>query len=197
MKAQLSLIVIFALLAFSGRSELELPYEMPSFDPVVGSLKGFYGGMYQALGLGNLTDLMSCYTTTTGGVEMAFYYQWAASVAQSTVATANNATWFYFNSTGAYLYLSIPTSTLTCLHRTNDYSRLLAGLKIDIALTIVLDAFQAYMQTNNVTYYNQFSTIYQDLNNLNINAAGQVFGQFVYNVTQLAIQMEGNYSDDE
>lgn len=197
MKTQFSVIVVLALFAFSARSEMEYPFDMPSFDPVVGSLKGFYSGMYNALGLGELTDLMSCYGTASGGVEMAFYYQWAASVASSTPATSNNATWFYFNSTGAYLYLSIPTSVLTCVHQSHDYARLLAGVKIDVALTIVLDAFQSYMLNNTVTYYNQFTSIYQSLNSLNIYAAGQTYGQFVYNVTQLAIQMENSESADE
>jgi hypothetical protein len=196
-------VLTLALVAIVSGQNLRSHKNSPNesfggFNPVIGALQQFYTGIFQGLNAGSLVDVMSCYTTTSGALEMEFYYEWVMNVAKANVSTAQNATWFYFNSTGANIYLEIPTYVLNCVHNSQDYATLVKAAGIDLDLTIVFDAFEAYLTNNTQTYYNQFSTMFSQFNSLNATGAGQTYAAFIQNVAQIAIEMENSdYQKDD
>mmetsp|Transcript_22766 Transcript_22766/g.19788 ORF Transcript_22766/g.19788 Transcript_22766/m.19788 type:complete len:186 (-) Transcript_22766:201-758(-) len=180
-----SFIAIFALIALTQATFLA-PQEPAGFDPVLSALTAFYTGLSSHFSLSAPSDMMNCYNTINAVPEITFFYDWAQTVTSAGADKAENATWTYFNATGAKLYLSIPTSVIICRRHSEDYANFVKALGVDPTLTCFLDGFQDYLMHNSQDYYNSFSSMLSSFNGLNSTAAGETYGEFLENVKKVA-----------
>ena len=174
-------VTIMILLIFTSCSCVHTSF---SVNPVTQTLQDFYNGIFSQLGLGPVTDVMSCYNTTTAATQYQFFYFWAIDISKAGEANAEIATWQYFNSTGGQLYLELPLSTLNCRKSSQDYARFCEALGIDPVETEFLDEFQIYISTQTESYYTQFHNMSNFFDTLSPQSAGNVFGSFLQSVTQ-------------
>jgi len=179
-----------ALGAFGPSFRPVPPVQTETADMAVTPLNAFYNGIFQQLGLGQVNDSINCYNVTTQATQLSFFYSYAQAVAKGTAANAENNTWVYFNTTGATIYLAIPTSTLLCRLNSNDWKLMAKALGVDPNLTIFFDGYEAYMRTQSAAYYGLMQTMYNNFNSLNYVNAGVAMGQILQAAAKLAVNFQ-------
>jgi hypothetical protein len=181
------ILSIFFLSITGFKRHPHLDYDMGDEfreNPVQEGLEDFFNGIFNQLGIGNVTDVMNCYDITTAAIQYQFFTLWSSAISLAGVSNAPLATLQYFNTTGGKLYQEFPLSLLNCRRNSEDYNKLTNALGMDIAETIFLDNMSNYLFNQTEAYYSQFKNMSNLFITVQPYAAGTVFGSFLLTVSQ-------------
>jgi len=143
------------------------------------ALKLYMTGIFKNFNLPEPNDIISCFNQTTSISEMAFYYEWTASVYNIPTDMVPAVTLHFYDNKAKDIFDKIPANVSYCVMGTKSQSRLKSILRVDPHGSEFFNSFVSFVHKEPELYLSYFRPLHEKLRKGDIEEAGMLYGKFM------------------